>query len=66
MHVEGSPFEMTYNSMRVPKKNHEKSKPDEVISQRTGCDATIIVIDGADEDWLEVAMDRTAAGDHGG
>jgi hypothetical protein len=26
----------------------------------------IIVIDGAEEDWLELAMDRTAAGDHGG
>jgi hypothetical protein len=24
------------------------------------------LIDGADENWLELAMDRTAAGDHGG
>jgi hypothetical protein len=24
------------------------------------------MIDGADEDWLDLARDRTSAGDHGG
>jgi hypothetical protein len=26
----------------------------------------IILIDGADEDWFELAMNRIASGDHGG
>jgi hypothetical protein len=26
----------------------------------------IILIDGAEEDWFELAMNRTASGDHGG
>jgi hypothetical protein len=40
MHVGGSPFEMAHNSMRVPKKNHENPKPNEVTWQRSERDAT--------------------------
>jgi hypothetical protein len=32
----------------------------------SGGQSEIILIDGADEDWFELAMNRTAAGDDGG